>query len=219
MDKKSDRWRCYLHEHVGDVIIALSVILILLATGRAHQKWSTISELSHIKTTVDLASVVLSIVIGTIAAIAGFRRFFKGRTFSERATLEISSNPVCELQIDDLEHLDGDFEEKHLNDDFILHAVNVCIVNVGSMTIWTPNMQVRARYLESEVEFPKYGKSDKIESTAAPLSISGVEPGETIYYHYRFLIPKMIPAFRVSAELNTSRSNIWHKAMTLSNTI
>ena len=203
----------FVHEHVGDVTIALFVIFVLLATGRAYQRWSSLSELTHIKTTVELASVVLGIFLGGIAAIAGYRRFFKGRTFSERAKLDLSSHPVCELDRNELsEHDQTDGEQAAL-----LHAVDVSIENRGSTTIWIPKIGVRARHLASDEEFPTYGKPEKIETAVAPLSVSAIEPGETIYYHYRFLIPKKIIAFRVSAELSTSRGNIWHRSMTLKN--
>ena len=204
-----------IHEYVGDVIIALSVVLVVLMAGRAYKKWSSLSDITQLKTTVELASVALGIVLGAVAAIAGYRRFFKGRTFPERIKLEVSSHPICELILAP-DSQQGE-EKEGLN--VLLHVVDVSIENIGSSTLWTPEVDVCARRLESGEQFPTFGEADRIEGPISTLSIPGIEPGEVVYYHYRFVVPKGVAAFRIGAEVRTSRKNVWHRAMTLPNVL
>ena len=215
MTKMRANLKRVLHEYVGDVIIALSVVLVVLLAARAYQKWSSLSDITHIKTTVELASIALGIVLGAVAAIAGYRRFFKGRTFSERAKLELSSHAVCEVFVD-AEIEEGQAVESSIR---LLHVVDLSVENVGSSTLWDPEVDVKARQLESKAEFSTFGEQDGIEGATDKLSIPGIEPGEAVYYHYRFVVPKEVAAFRISAEVRTSRKNVWHRAMTLANAL
>ncbi|MGH1363899.1 MAG: hypothetical protein ACRBF0_10105 [Calditrichia bacterium] len=219
MQNFSNKFRRFLHEYIGDIIIVLSVSFVLLGSIRGYQYWASTDELAQIKTMTDLAKAAITTLIGAIAAIAGYRRYFKGRTFSERAVIELTSKPICEIQVPQLEEDPENDGNKRTSEKMLLHAVDVAIENIGSLTIWEPKLRVSARHLDSIEEFTQYGFEDKIETEVAPLSISGIEPGEKIFHHVRFIVPKDIPAFRVDSELSTSRNNIWHRATTVANFI
>jgi hypothetical protein len=59
--------------------------------------------------------------------------------------------------------------------------------------------------------------TDGIRSKLRPGGLDGVEPGETVAYHYRFAVPESVPIFKITAELVIDKSHAWHRAKTVAN--
>ncbi|MCA9653586.1 MAG: hypothetical protein H6712_34145 [Myxococcales bacterium] len=196
-----------IHEHIGDVIIVLGAIAVLLTIEALRRAAGEAGgEVEAVETTIEVASKILGLVLGIIGAIAGYRRFFKGRTFAERMVLGLRSTPVRWMQMPD-------------GGRGLLHAVDVELSNVGSTTIWEPAVRLKVRSIDSdeEVGVEPGVASEGIEHARSPGAVSGIEPGETEVVHRRFFVPATVEVFRVTVEASTSRGNAWHRALTLAN--
>jgi len=196
-----------LHEHIGDLVIVLGAIAVLLTIEAIRrQTGSQGGDVAAVETTIEVASKILGLLLGIIGAIAGYRRFFKGRTFAERMVLGLSSTPVRWMELPE-------------GGRGLLHAIDIELHNVGSTTIWEPSLLLQVRSIDGDEEVsvkPKVA-SEGIERAHAPGAITGIEPGETQVEHRRFFVPAEVLVFRVTVEVCTSRDNAWHRAQTLAN--
>lgn len=195
-----------VHEHIGDVIIVLGAIAVLLTIEAIRRDAGADGDVAAVETTIEVASKILGLVLGIIGAIAGYRRFFKGRTFAERMVLDLTSAPVRWMAMP-------------TGGRGLLHTVDVKLANVGTSTIWEPAVRIKVRSIDGDDEVavtPKVA-TEGIEDARSPGAITGIEPGETDVVHHRFFVPAEVEVFRVTIEASTSRGNAWHRALTVAN--
>jgi hypothetical protein len=193
-----DRLIRLVHEYGPDIALALGAIAIFVVTPPL---FGVLIADADRKDSVDLALKILGTFLAVAASIASYRRFFRGRVFAPRLKLGLTSRFVCQLA-----------------DGTMLHTVDIEVDNVGGVTIWKPKVSLRVLDLDSDREC----STDRptTEGIAQPLrfgGIEGIEPGETVVYHYRFKVPKSVEAFRVVADLTMDRRDAWHRSLTVAN--
>lgn len=151
---------------------------------------------------IDLPVKTLGAVLAVAASIVTYRRFFHGRIFAPRLRLRLSSTALCALS-------DGN----------ILHSIDVEAENIGSVTIWSPTLDLDVLELDSDTPCTVNGTATEgIKQSLRPGGIEGIEPGELEVYHHRCRVPATLEAFRITAELSMDRRHAWHRSITVANT-
>jgi hypothetical protein len=159
-----------------------------------------------LKDAVDALSKILEMVLGTIGAVAAYRRFFKGRVLEPRVKLSLSSEAIRWVT-----SLSTDGRS-------LLHSIDVEIENVGGATVWDPEVKLRTLAIDSDSEIGVLRADPGIEREPSVGELSGIGPGEVVVYHYDVCVPRWIQAFRASAEV-WSGGHVWQRARTLANAI
>jgi hypothetical protein len=194
-----------LHEYLPDVLLVL-VSVAIFATVRLifRVDASQGASAGAVKETSEVAGSIVGTMLAVLAALAGYRRFLKGRVFATRARLSLTSRPLLWLEAD------GTLPRR------LLHSVDVEVENVRDRTLWEPRISIQVRTLNGatcELE----QSTDSIEAKLKSGGLEGVEPGEAVPYHYRFAVPAAINVFKITAELVVDGSDAWHRAMTIAN--
>lgn len=207
MTRRILRW---FHEFAGDLLIASIAAAVILTVLLLQQSGgSSPSDMMRLKDLVDVSGKTLTMIVGGGVAIAGYRRFFKGRLLNTRLRLRLSSKPIrwmelTQFAIAGVPHA-------------LLHTVDLEIENVGAAVLFEPGVTLKARRLESDEDVALGLMHEGLEGRRAIGALEGIGPGESIVYHFRFFVIDLIPAFRVTAELTGTDGSAWSRTITVAN--
>lgn len=209
MTRRLLRW---LHEYGGDALVLLVLVSVVLTIlWFSHPDTQLPLEFGRLRDVVDLSGKVLTLIVGTVAAIAAYRRFFKGRLLDVRLRMRLSSKPVRWLDAGPLP-LQGEARA-------LLHAVDLEIENVGAAVLFDPQVTLKVRTLDANVHIALDLTSIGIEEPRPFGALDGISPGEVVVYHYHFRIIDQFPAFRVSAQIEAPDGSAWARSITVANLI
>jgi len=193
----------WMKRHKGAIVFTLTLIIavLLLANAWKHRIVS-VQWLTDHKDALSALNSIATLVILLAGAIFSYYRFFRGRTLSLRAELDL------EVSIHQVP-TEGFF-----------HAARFSAKNVGTSTIWNPRPHLR-------LELHGAGKQDRfieIEhwweqavSEADNESAAVIEPDETVYFFAQRPIPVDVWAVTYWASLEADSGDTWHIAKTVSN--
>ena len=116
----------WLQRYKGTLVFVLSIVAIalLIANVWKHQILSSTWLGTHKDALAALNSIV-TLLVFLAASIFSYYRFFRGRTLSLRANLDI------------------DISVHETPNEYNLHAYTVTAKNVGTSTIWNPKPHLR----------------------------------------------------------------------------
>ncbi len=178
-----------------NIILALAI----LATLEVLQ-WSWFAEN---KDALDGASTVLGIIAIAIGALLTYLRFFKGRTFTKRADVQLSVSV----------HPHGPKKT--------LHAICLEVHNIGTLPIWnlTPLISVDINGPEgvsSEYDITQWWTPH--EDASAEGTISVIDTGETVSFYATHPMSSDAWSVRYIASVKDNRGIVWRAGKTVSNT-
>lgn len=193
----------WLRRHKGAIIFALSIIAITLAFANAwkHQILS-VKWLKDQKDALAAFKDIVTLLILLAASVFSYYRFFRGRTLSLRADLDI------------------DISVHDTPNEYNLHAYTIHAKNVGTSTIWNPKPYLRVivhgpddadserkieHWYEEETELPKGSKAPVIEA----------DEKATFFGHQE--IPKSAWAVTYLATIKADSGDSWFVSRTISN--
>lgn len=206
MTRRILRW---FHEFAGDLLVLTIVAAVILTVLWIQQLNGTSSgEMTRVKDFLDLSGKAISMIIGGGVAIAGYRRFFKGRLLNPRLRLKLSGKPIRWMMPPD---------SPGRAPKALLHTVELEIENIGAVVLFDPAITMKVRRLESEEEVAIELRQEGLEADRSTGALEGIGPGESIVYHFRFFVIEMIPAFRVTAELVGTDGSAWSRSITVAN--
>lgn len=207
MTRRILRW---FHEFAGDLLIASIAVAVILTILLLQQPGAFPQfNMGQLKELVDLSSKVLTTIIGGGVAIAGYRRFFKGRLLNTRLRVRLTNKPIRWMEV---AQCPGAGIPKAL-----LHTVEFEIENVGATVLFDPEVTLKARLPDSEENVALDLKSEGLEGRRSVGALEGIGPGESVVFHFRFLVIAMIPVFRVTAELRAPDDSAWSRSITVAN--
>lgn len=189
-----------IHEYSPDIILVLSAIAIFVIVPPL---FGDLVLTDDSRKSIDISLKMLGAVLAVAASIGGYRRFFRGRIFAPRLTLVLKNQII-----------------RKLSDGNVLHAADVEAENIGGVTIWDPAVILSVRHLDLDencsISAPA---TEGVLQKLRPGGNSGIEPGETVVYHFRYRVSADVEAFRVSTELSINRNDAWHRTITVSNLV
>ena len=194
-----------LHEYGADILIVLFMLGALVQIEVFRRGLSDEMSIGRLKNTVDIGSTVITTVLSVFGAVAAYRRFLKGRVFSERMNISLTSKPIRKL-------LRKGNQDRYV----ILHSVDVLIENVGGSTIWEPQLEILIEDGVTHKPIDGDKETAEIQGRRPMFGLFGVEPGETVAWHSTCRINEDVEVFLVQVEVRT-RQSVWHRAMTISN--
>ena len=203
------RW---FHEFGGDVLVVslfVAVVLTVIWSTRPNAPLSM--EIGQTRDLVDLTGKAVTMVLGIGAAIATYRRFFKGRLLNVRLRLRLSSKAVRWIESRPIETKGAPRT--------LLHAVDLEIENVGAAVLFDPQVVLKVRALDSNEDVALDLTNEGVEEPRSIGALEGIGPGEVVVYHYRFRVLNMFPAFRISTEILGADGSAWARSITVANLI
>lgn len=189
----------FIHDYGPDLVLSLSAIAIFLIAPKLLEPLF----ISSSKGVTELTLKLIGTFLAVLASVASYRRFFRGRLFTPRLKLHLSSNAVCKLQ-----------------DQSVVHGIDIEIENIGGITIWEPQIDLRVFELENN-EWCTLGNpaTEGLQIPTKRGGIEGIEPGESITYHYHCKIPDTHEVFRILVDVSMDERHAWHRAVTVSNSV
>ncbi|MBM3603920.1 MAG: hypothetical protein FJX25_03985 [Alphaproteobacteria bacterium] len=189
-----------IHEYSPDIILVLSAIMIFLIVPPLFEDLIANEDS---RKSVDISLKILGAFLAVLASVGGYRRFFRGRIFAPRLTLGLKNQII-----------------RKLSDGNVLHAADVEAENIGGVTIWDPTISFFVQHLDLDENCSVSGPATEgVRQRLRRGGNSGIEPGETVVYHFRYRVPADVEAFRVSAELSVDCNDAWHRTITVSNNV
>lgn len=185
-------------------IIAFSIILIGILSIANLVKFGYVTKdiIVNNKDFIDVLKNIITIFVLIIGAVVSYYRFFRGRVFSNNANIEICVSV------------------HKINDDLLLHVIDVEFKNEGSFPIWEPT--------PSLVAYP-HGIS-KLGEAISIYFWNPQEEGSTEYTHvvhpleseqfctfYR--VQKTILALTYVVQIKSRDKVKWTRAITISNVL
>jgi hypothetical protein len=184
----------WYHRYRGLAYVTLTTLcfflLIALLNKHGYVSGNTLKDNKD-----ALASIasVGNIIALTFGSVLGYYRFFNGRTFSVKAELNLSVEAVS-------------------LEDRVLHSIILHVKNVGSVTIWQPNVDFyKIERTESGHEQPQkfdphdFGFEDVGRTTNIPI----IDAGSSVSFFGTAYISKAVPAVIYVAELTASSGDKW----------
>lgn len=195
----------FVQRYRDDLVLALLFLLGILAVGNLAKygflKWSWFADN---KNALDGISTVLGILAVAVGALATYRRFFKGRTFTTRADIQLTVSV----------HPHGPEE--------MLHAICLTVHNVGTLPIWAPTSLISVSIHGPEGVCCDYQISKwwtPHEEGTAESTDSVVDTGETASFYATDSIPRNAWSVTYIASVKDDSGNVWRAGKTVSNTL
>lgn len=191
----------WLRRHKGALIFALSIIAIALLVANAwkHHVLS-VEWLKDQKDALAALNSIVTLLVFLAASIFSYYRFFRGRTLSLRADLDI------------------DVSVHETPNEYNLHAYTVTAKNVGTSTIWNPRPYVRViihglKETERSIEHWYEEEINSSENSNTPV----IEADEKATFFGHQEIPKSAWAVTYLATVKADSEDSWFVSKTISN--
>ena len=193
----------YIRKHLTSIIAAAIIIIGILGVANLIKfGYLTADALIKNKDLIDVISNVFTAVVVFIGAAVSYLRFFRGRIFSNSANIKL------------------DVSIHKINDDFLLHVVNVDIKNDGTFPIWEPIPTliayphgISALGEPNEVKFWE----SELEKSSDQVKVVNVSESEQFCAFY--YAPKSIAAFTYVVQIKSREGVVWSRTLTVSNQI
>jgi len=177
----------------------LIVLGLLIANSWSHQI-ITAQLLATNKDAIQAASSLLTATVVVVGGFLTYYRFFKGRTFSSRGQIEISTN------VHDL------FDSENL------HVVKVVFKNVGTSAIYNPKLKLIVHILgeneERKVIDQWFDPGKELEDIPR---MYFVDPEESASFLTHVKVSKESPLVIYTAVVSSEDKVIWQDAQSVSN--
>ncbi|MEP1571580.1 hypothetical protein [Roseibium album] len=192
----------WLSRHHGACVLGLTIIVFALSLvhlwrlGFLSPDW-----LSANKDSLSALSSITTITIISTGAVFSYYSFFRGRTFSLRAQLELTATL------------------HKTSEDDILQAYSLVVTNVGTSTIWNPQPTVRMVWHGQNntvtEKIVDYWIEETHEDAANQTPI--IEPAEKAQFFGQYIVPKEIWAVTYHVTLSDDSNHNWSISKTVSN--
>lgn len=181
------------------VLLAILTALLLIYFHKVGV--FTLDWLKINKDALAAISSLCSTVALVVASILAYYRFFRGRTLTTRAELSI-----------DIDAISGP-------EDISLHSISVSAKNIGTVTIWNPQLAVYAvarcddgHILESKID-QWYKHADQNRDTRPHLST--IDSGESADFSAESYFDRNVWAVTYTAILSCTTGDSWSKKRTV----
>jgi hypothetical protein len=182
--------------------LALTAAALLFANaakyGLLSERFFTVHE-----KTIDGVGKLLGAMAILLGSIASYFRFFKGRTFSAKADLEIS---VTVIPTTSKDHL---------------HVISVRLKNIGPVPIWDPRIRFKMIERSSSpsrtTEITGWRLEDSLGDGTQEACV--VDSQEHALYHSEQLIDKEVWAVRYEIAVQSSDGDTWYAMSTVPNKV
>jgi hypothetical protein len=193
----------FLLKNRANIIIFLTIAILLLCIAILWKSGIvSLSALKEQKDSISAIQSILTIIFLIFGAVASYYRFFRGRTFSTRAELEL------------------DVSIHKCKDQFYLHAISLTAKNVGTISIWNPKPKIQVQ-IHSQNDKEKIRViSDWWEEDSSDVAtemVTLIDSGETVTFFAHQEIPLESYAVTYLASMSCDSGDIWHTAKTISN--
>ena len=195
-------WRARWARLYSPLVVVLSVVVAILLVAVSF-RLGFISRLRLVenKDLIDASTKILGTLVLTLGVVASYFRFFKGRTLSPRLNIKTT---VDVFPFDESTNF---------------HAVNVEVINVGSVAVWGLEPRVEITYhrtdRETEEDVGKWWTPLDLQDDKERIKM--LDTGESS----QFVVDRRVPAdVRVAtyvARVSLSNGYTWHRVTHVSN--
>lgn len=205
--RATDRTIAWIHEYVGDLIVLVGCVLIgylVVLLLPLSVQWKDAVATSP-KDAIDIYAKSFAVALSSIGLAVAYRKYIRGRLFSERADLYLTARPVRWRSADGAEPA------------ALLHEVTVQLRNTGTVAIWLPEITPRVLALQDDTNV---GSAVGVGSLSLPkplLAIEAVEPNAAYVCTYWFWVPASVAEFRVAIDVQSGRKTSWHRTLLAAN--
>jgi hypothetical protein len=181
------------------VLLAALAVLLL-----AYSRKVGVLSLGWLKVNKDALAAINSLcstVAVVVAGILAYYRFFRGRTLTTRAELSI-----------DVDVIDGPESVR-------LHSVAVSVKNIGTVTIWDPQLfvYVAARHRDTRVsksQIDQWPEFSDHQIGARP-RVTAIDSGESADFSTECCFSEDVWVVTYTAILNCTTGDSWLKSRTI----
>lgn len=194
----------FLRKYLTEIIAASLLVIGFLALANLV-KFGYLSKnlLVQNKDLIDVIGTIVTSSLLVLGAIVAYYRFFRGRTFSVNANVNM------------------DVSIHETNQDFLLHVVNIELANKGAFPIWEPSATLFA-YPHGMSDLNKVDEVNLwIPKLANELKdhIQVVYAGETEQFYAFHRVPRTIWAVTYVVQMTSRGKSRWIKTVTVSNKV
>jgi hypothetical protein len=182
-------------------IAALSLTAATLGLANlikyGHVSWQFLADRKDALAAANSAVSILVLIVGGMLA---YFKFFRGRTFSVRADIELSANVIPAP--------DGER----------LHVLNLSVRNVGTVAMWDPRARLLV-YVNADWNEPQVVDrwEEKLHAQDTRRRSAVLDSGETGYFVTHTLFPPSVWAVTYIAEVTCDSGDVWQRVTTVSN--
>ncbi len=195
------RW---ISRHHGACVLVLTLIVLALVLAHLWRlEILSTNWLSSNKDTLSALSSILTIAVLSTGSIFSYYSFFRGRTFSLRANLELEAS----------KHQAPSGE--------ILQVYSFVVNNAGTSTIWNPRPIVKLVWHGPGDQQSERTVDYWVEEVASNSEdqIPVIEPSESAQFFGQHSVPKEIWAVTYHATLVDDSNHSWSISKTFSNKV
>lgn len=146
-------------------------------------------------------------VVTLIAIVGGgiltYYKFFKGRTFSAKADINIEVTLI------------------ETPNDSYLHTVKFSIINNGNVTIWNPTAKIGIKKFGPTIDIEKEVIEGVIEKSFFDNEVTPryymVDPGEKTFFVQQFELEKKFWGVSYDIEVVSRKGDTWKNSVTVAN--
>jgi len=180
-------------------LLSVAVVALLVANGVKYGLLEDRFFVAHEKLIDGLAKIFAGALL-LIGTLASYFRFFRGRTFSARADLDLSVNVM-------------EGSPGHL-----LHAIDVKLHNLGAVPIWGPTAELRIHAFGEPAIEPEYVTAWKLrrERDGVERTIV-IDPQERGQFHATREFDRKIWAVHYEVIVTSASQDAWHSMTTVPN--
>jgi len=191
--------RRFRDEIVVVLLVALAALSVACLVKAGVVTWDWFAR--H-KEGIDALSSVLGILAVGVGAFAAYYRFFKGRTFTTRADVQLSVTV----------HPHGDHKT--------LHAICLTLKNVGTFPIWNPRPLITVRVHGPEAVSSEYDITEWWTPHDGPNSegtASVVDTSETTSFYATHSMDRKAWSVTYVSSVRDEAKNVWRTGLTITN--
>lgn len=193
----------WLRRHKGAIVFALSVLAIALLAANAwkHQILSA-TWLKSQKDALAALNSIVTLLVFLAASVFSYYRFFRGRTLSLRAELNL------------------DVSVHETPNESNLHAFTLTAKNVGTSTIWNPIPKITAvthgpNSTEEKRDIVNWFEQHPTDGPKGTAAV--IEADETVSFFGRQSVLKSAWAVTYTASVTADSGDTWFASKTISN--
>jgi len=171
-----------------------SVAIVLALANLIKEGYITWDILRDRKDALNAAASAINILVVLVGAVLSYFRFFRGRTFSTRADLDLSVEVIP------------------LPDNRRLHAITFRVKNVGNTPIWNPRPIIEISLLgpTGSQHFGVINSwSDVLSAPDGPLRVAVLDPGETGTFATRREFDADVWVVTYAASVTCDSGDVW----------
>jgi hypothetical protein len=192
-----------INRHRDELALIMIVLVGLLAIANlAKSGWIKWNWFAEHKEALDGLSTVLAILAVTFGALATYHRFFKGRTFTTRADLELKVTV----------HPHGSQRT--------LHAIVLALRNAGTLPVWNPRPLISVQIHGPDGTSSVYDITEWYtphNERSEEQSLSVVDTGETTSFFATHPMDRSVWSVTYIASVRDDDRNVWRTGVTVTN--